>query len=35
MGGFLIDGWDLNKQNKQFKILRQAVSIARESVSLD
>ena len=31
----LIDIWDLNKQNKQMKFLRQAVSISGEIVPLE
>ena len=32
MDVFLIDGWDLKKQEKQIKFLRQAVSISGEIV---
>ena len=32
---FLIDNWNLNKQDKQIKFLRQAVSISGEIVPLD
>ena len=32
---FLIDNWDLNKQDKQIKFLRQAVSISGEIVPLE
>ena len=35
MDVFLIDSWDLNKQNKQNKILRQAVSISGEIAPLE
>ena len=30
MDVFLIDSWDLNKQDKQIKLLRKAVSISGE-----
>ena len=30
---FLIDSWDLNKQDKQTKVLRQTVSVSGEIVS--
>ena len=35
MGVFLIDSWDLNKQDKQIEILRQAVCISAEIVPLE
>ena len=35
MGVFLIDSWDPNKQDKQIKFLRQAVSESREIVPLE
>ena len=35
MGVFMIDSWDLNKQDKQIKFLRQAVSISGEIVPLE
>ena len=36
MGVFLIDSWDLKKkQDKQIKFLRQAVSVAGETVPLE
>ena len=35
MGVFLIDIWDLNKQGKQYKFLRQAVSTSGEIVPLE
>ena len=35
MDVFLIDSWDLNKQDKQNKFLRQAVSVAGEIVPLE
>ena len=35
MDVFLIDSWDLNKQDKQIKFLRQAVSVAGEIVPLE
>ena len=35
MDVFLIDSWDLNKQEKQIKFLRQAVSISGETVPLE
>ena len=31
----LIDSWDLDKQDKQIKILRQAVSVSGEIVPLE
>ena len=34
MDVFLIDSWDLNKQNKQIIFLRQAVSISEEIAHL-
>ena len=33
MGVLLIDSLDLNKQDKQFKFLRQVVSVSRENVA--
>ena len=35
MDVFLIDSWDLNKQAKQIKLLRQALSISGESDPLE
>ena len=35
MSIFLIDSWDLKKQDKQIKFLRQAVSVSGEIVPLD
>ena len=35
MGVFLFDRWDLNKQDKQIKFLRQDVSVAGENVPLE
>ena len=35
MDVFLIDSWDLNKQDKQINILRQAVSVARNIVPIE
>ena len=35
MDMFLIDNWDLNKQDKQIRFLSQAVSVAGEIVPLD
>ena len=35
VGVFLIDSLDLNKQEKQIKLLRKAVSISGEIVPLD
>ena len=35
MGIFLIDSWDLNEQDEQIKFLRQAVSVAGETVPLE
>ena len=35
MGVFLIDSWDLIKQEKQIKFLRQAVSVSGETVPLE
>ena len=32
MGFFLIDSWDLMKQDKQIKLLKQAVSVSGEVV---
>ena len=32
---FLIDSWDLNKQEKQIKFSKQAVSVSREIVPLE
>ena len=32
---FLIDCWDLNKQDKQIEFLRQAVSISDELVPVE
>ena len=34
MAVFLIDSWDLKKQDKQIKFLRQAVSVSGEVVPL-
>ena len=34
MDVFLIDSWDLKKQDKQIKFLRQAVSVSAENVAL-
>ena len=35
MGVFLIDSWDLIKQDKPIKFLRQAVSVSGEIVPLE
>ena len=35
MDVFLIESWDLKKQDKQIKFLRQAVSVSREIVPLE
>ena len=35
MGVFLIDSWDLNKQDNEIKFLRQAVSVSEEHVPLE
>ena len=35
MGVFLIDSWDLNKQDEQIKYLREVVSISSEIVPLE
>ena len=35
MGFFLIDGWDLNKQDKQIKFPRQVLSVSWENVPLE
>ena len=35
MGVFLIDSWDLNKQDKQSKFLRKVVSVSGEFVPLE
>ena len=35
MAVFLIDSWDLNKQDKQFKFLRQVVFVSGEIVPLE
>ena len=35
MDVFFIDSWDLNKQDKQIKFLRQDVSLSEEIVPLE